>query len=131
MKTQCLVFNLRVQTQQVFPQQLTILGTVDFTQLGLYKALQDIGHAHGCVAFEIVYMSAQEQLQQLVESLAELPIRGAVVKELALLGIHEYRELYFKPYRVIYRQLPSGVYVYLIADGRRNMQSLLQRRLLG
>jgi toxin ParE1/3/4 len=72
-----------------------------------------------------------DQLQQLVESLVELPTRGAVVKELALLGIHEYRELYFKLYRVIYRQLPSGVYVYLIADGRRNMQSLLQRRLLG
>ncbi|KKO44287.1 plasmid stabilization protein [Arsukibacterium ikkense] len=71
-----------------------------------------------------------DQLQQLVTSLAELPTRGVVVKELATLGIHEYRELYFKPYRVIYRQLPSGVYVFLIADGRRNMQSLLQRRLL-
>lgn len=72
-----------------------------------------------------------DQLQQLIASLTELPTRGVVVKELATLGIHEYRELYFKPYRVIYRQLPSGVYVFLIADGRRNMQSLLQRRLLG
>ena len=51
-------------------------------------------------------------------------------KELAILGIHEYRELYFKPYRVIYREQASDVYVYLIVDGRRNMQSLLQRRLM-
>lgn len=72
-----------------------------------------------------------DQLQQLVTSLAEQPTRGVVVKELATLGIHEYRELYFKPYRIIYRQQASDVYVYLIADGRRNMQSLLQRRLLG
>ena len=36
----------------------------------------------------------------------------------------------FKPYRVIYRVLGNVVHVFLIADGRRDMQTLLQRRLL-
>jgi toxin ParE1/3/4 len=36
----------------------------------------------------------------------------------------------FKPYRVIYRIVEKRVLVYVIADGRRNMQTLLARRLL-
>jgi toxin ParE1/3/4 len=34
------------------------------------------------------------------------------------------------PYRVIYRVLGNVVHVFLIADGRRDMQTLLHRRLL-
>lgn len=36
-----------------------------------------------------------------------------------------------KPYRLIYRIVGEAIVVYLIADGRRDMQSLLARRLLG
>ncbi|MBA3017875.1 MAG: type II toxin-antitoxin system RelE/ParE family toxin, partial [Desulfobacteraceae bacterium] len=46
-------------------------------------------------------------------------------------GIRDYREIFFKPYRIIYRIDNENVYVYLIVDGRRDMQTLLQRRLLG
>ena len=63
-----------------------------------------------------------------------MPERGAWTKELLALGIREYRETYFKPYRVIYRVSQSDtrpmVYVYLIVDGRRDLQALLQRRML-
>ena len=51
-------------------------------------------------------------------------------KELLTLGIREYRQIFFKPYRIIYRVMEKNVYVLLIVDGRRDMQSLLQRRLL-
>jgi toxin ParE1/3/4 len=47
------------------------------------------------------------------------------------LGIKEYPQTFFKPYRVIYRVAGSQVIIYLIADGRRDMQSVLARRLLG
>ena len=46
------------------------------------------------------------------------------------LGVREYREIFFKPYRIIYRVINKNVYVLLIADGRRDMQTLLQRRLI-
>ena len=62
--------------------------------------------------------------------LYELPERGVYPKELLDLGIRDYREIFFKPYRIIYRLHGERVDVYLIADGRRDMQSLLQRRLL-
>jgi toxin ParE1/3/4 len=61
--------------------------------------------------------------------LSNLPDRGAWPKELSALGIREYREVFFKPYRIVYRVLGETVYVLLITDGRRAMQTLLQRRL--
>lgn len=63
-------------------------------------------------------------------SLSESPDRGAHPKELLALGIHDYRDIFFKPYRVIYRVMGNVVHVFLIVDGRRDMQTLLQRRLL-
>ena len=62
--------------------------------------------------------------------LENLPQRGNVPKELVRLGITEYREVHFKPYRIIYRIMERRGVVYCVIDGRRDMQSLLQRRLL-
>lgn len=72
-----------------------------------------------------------DQLQEVVDSLATHPERGNYPKELAALGIKEFRQTTFKPYRVIYRVFGSQVIIYLIVDGRRDMQSVLARRLLG
>ena len=72
-----------------------------------------------------------DQIERVIQSLSEFPYRGNYPRELLLLGIREYRETFFKPYRVIYRVIDEAVYIYLIADGRRDMQSLLARRLLG
>ncbi len=71
------------------------------------------------------------KIEEMVLNLTELPERGTYPKELSDLGVREYREVYFKPYRVIYRVLDKSIYVYVIADGRRDMQTLLGRRLLG
>ena len=70
------------------------------------------------------------RIEAALNKLADLPERGSYPRELSTLGIREYREVYFKPYRIIYRIIDNGVYVYLIADGRRDMQDLLSRRLL-
>ncbi len=72
-----------------------------------------------------------DRLLEVVESLTTFPERGSYPWELSALGIREYRQSHFKPYRVIYRIIEQKVYIHLIADGRRDMQSLLARRLLG
>jgi len=72
-----------------------------------------------------------DRLAEAVAGLAEFPERGSHPKELLELGIREYRQVFFKPYRLIYRVSGKTVHVHLIADGRRDMQSLLGRRLLG
>jgi len=72
-----------------------------------------------------------DQLMEVVDGLAHFPERGSYPKELAALGIKEYRQTAFKPYRVIYRVIGGQVVIYLIVDGRRDMQSALSRRFLG
>jgi toxin ParE1/3/4 len=72
-----------------------------------------------------------DQVAEVVESLAHFPERGSYPQELAALGIKEYRQTAFKPYRVIYRVSGDQVLIYLIADSRRDLQALLARRLLG
>ena len=69
-------------------------------------------------------------IEKVFGSLSEFPERGVYPKELLALGIRDYREIFFKPYRLIYRVAGDVVHVFLIADGRRDMQTLLQRRLL-
>lgn len=72
-----------------------------------------------------------ERLMEVVKTLSRFPERGSYPRELVALGIKEYRQAKFKPYRVIYRVTGSQVVIYLVVDGRRDMQSVLTRRLLG
>jgi toxin ParE1/3/4 len=71
------------------------------------------------------------RIVEIAEGLATTPSRGSRPKELRSLGDQEYRQVFFKPYRLIYRVIGQQVVIYLISDGRRDMQSLLARRLLG
>ena len=71
-----------------------------------------------------------DRVEATFQSLAEFPMRGRCPTELADLGILEYREVLVRPYRVIYQVGSENVVVLVIADGRRDMRTLLQRRLL-
>ena len=72
-----------------------------------------------------------DKLMDVAESLATFPEHGSHPPELLALGIREYRQSFFKPYRNIYRVVGKQAIIYVITDGRRDMKSLLARRLLG
>jgi toxin ParE1/3/4 len=72
-----------------------------------------------------------DRLEELISGLSRLPRRGKVPPELERLGIAEYRQLAAAPWRIVYRVDGAAVQVMLIADGRRDLQSLLLRRLIG
>ena len=92
------------------------------------EAIHDYISEFDCVANANYVL---DKLMDVVENMSRFPERGSYPKELVALGIKEYRQASFKPYRVIYRVSGSQVIIYLIADGRRHMQSVLARRLLG
>ncbi len=71
-----------------------------------------------------------DQIEKAFSSLSESPERGTYPKELLAVGLREYREVFFKLYRIIYRIMDEKVYVMVIADDRRDMQALFQRLLL-
>jgi len=96
-------------------------------------AVRDIEELYQYIARHDAPGKAQNvltKIEKTFNSLSKTPERGVRPKELLALGIHEYREVFFKPYRLIYRIIGDRVYILLIVDGRRDMQSLLQRRLL-
>ncbi|MBX9944378.1 MAG: type II toxin-antitoxin system RelE/ParE family toxin [Reyranella sp.] len=71
------------------------------------------------------------KIEQTFATRAAFPNRGAHPKELLDYGNRDFREIFFKPYRIVYRVLSKEIVVVLIADGRRDMRTLLTRRLLG
>ncbi len=97
-------------------------------------AERDIGEIYLYIAEHDSRGNADHVLERLVQATDRLrtaPDRGSYVNELRNLGISEYRQILFKPYRLIYRVHAGQVVVYVGADGRRDMGSLLARRLLG
>jgi toxin ParE1/3/4 len=71
-----------------------------------------------------------DRIEQVLADLANFPDRGSHPRELLALGIREYRQVVLRPYRMIYRVSTPNALVYLIADDRRDMQTLLTERLI-
>jgi toxin ParE1/3/4 len=96
-------------------------------------AEHDLAAIHRHLADSSGVAAAERLLDRLLEvskGLSQSPDRGSYPQELLHLGIKEYRQVLFKPWRLIYRVTGQQVVIYLIVDGRRDLQSLLARRLL-
>ena len=100
---------------------LTEDATRDLEDLYAYLELHDVPGKADYVL---------DQIEKAFTRLSENPERGVYPKELLAVGPRGSREMYGEPYRIVYRVMAENVYVMLIADGRRDMQTLLQRRLL-
>ena len=111
-----------------------VAASANYEVLLTQGAEQDLESIHDYIAeFDCVANANTllDALMDVVDGLSRFPERGSHPKELAALGIKEFRQTFFKPYRAIYRIAGDQVIIYLIADGRRDMQSILARRLLG
>lgn len=99
-------------------------------------AEQDLDDIVAFVAHHDGPVRASDLLDRLLvtaQTLGTAPQRGSVPRELLSLGIREYRQTMLNPYRLIYtvQDAPrAAVFIVVIADGRRDMASVLQRRLL-
>ena len=71
-----------------------------------------------------------ERIKESILKLEVSPGRGRVVPELRDIGVSEYREVFFKPYRILYFVSEKRVYVHCIFDGRRDVEHVLSRRFL-
>jgi len=97
------------------------------------QAMTDLEEIHGYIRAHDGVARADRTLQAIqdrIAGLASLPERGNVTRELADLGVTAFREIHYKPYRVIYRTVGATVFIDAVLDGRRDMRSLLQHRLL-
>ncbi len=72
----------------------------------------------------------RDHLTEALARLRDFPHRGTVPRELEALGITDYRQISSGVNRIVYRVMDDIVIVFIVADGRRDLQSLLERRLL-
>jgi toxin ParE1/3/4 len=71
-----------------------------------------------------------DNLQKTMTSLETMPAWGNHPPEMKRLGIFDFREIFFKPYRIVYEIRGKSVFIHAVIDGRRNCADLLQQRLL-
>jgi toxin ParE1/3/4 len=96
-------------------------------------AQRDLDDIHAYIASQDGLARADAVLDGLgavLAKLAKFPNRGEYPAELLALGMRQFRQVHYKPYRAIYQVTGSDIHVLVVADGRRDMQGLLQRRLL-
>ncbi|MDR3727893.1 MAG: type II toxin-antitoxin system RelE/ParE family toxin [Terracidiphilus sp.] len=105
-----------------FTVRFTVGAREDLRDLHAYIAKNDSQENADYVAREIV---------RAILTLRDFPGRGAHPPELLRLGSRSYRQIFFKPYRILYRIRANTVFIAVIADGRQNMAPLLARRLPG
>jgi toxin ParE1/3/4 len=70
------------------------------------------------------------RIEQTCNKFSKLPDRSHLPPELERIGILNYKEIHFKPYRIIYQIIENNVYIHCILDGRRDLSQLLQERLI-
>lgn len=105
-----------------FNVRFTIAARSDLREIHAYIAQNDSLENADYVAREIVRSAL---------ALREFPQRGAHPPEMLAKGNRSYRQIFFKPYRIVYRIRVNTVFIAVVADGRRNMALLLGRRLPG
>ncbi len=97
------------------------------------EAERDIFDIYDYIAKKDTLQNAEyvlDNLESLILSLEETQERGHYPLELSIQGIKEFKEVIFNPYRAIYEITGSKVIVHLCVDGRRDMKTLLERRLI-
>jgi len=94
---------------------------------------EDLFEIYRFVYFNDSEEKTEKQFSKLYEkclTLQQHPKRGHIPPELELLGIADFLELISKPYRIIFQIVKKEVFAHCVLDSRRDMQRLLQERLL-
>lgn len=70
------------------------------------------------------------RIKESILKLETLPSSGRIVPELKTVGVKDFREVSFKPYRIVYFVSEKRVFVHCIFDGRRDVEDVLSARFL-
>jgi toxin ParE1/3/4 len=97
------------------------------------RVLQDVEEILEYVAARDSHEASERLASRILgraASLASHHRRCRIVPELRNLGVNEYRELIFAPYRLFYTVRKGAVWVVGVLDGRRDLQEILISRYL-
>jgi toxin ParE1/3/4 len=108
-------------TQELFAVEITDSAFGDLDEIREYLMSREAAAAADAFIDSVLQRTA---------NLDTFPMRGSVPRELEGLGRDDVRQIVMPPYRIIYTVADRLVTVQLVADGRRDMRTLLSNRLL-
>jgi toxin ParE1/3/4 len=79
---------------------------------------------------QATWLKTYSKLKESIRNLATFPLLGAVPPELESLNLNQYRQIVSGMNRVIYEPRADAVYIYMIVDTRRDLETLLMQRLM-
>lgn len=80
----------------------------------------------GKEAWQVSY----SRIQEAVGTMQTFPLRGKIPEELGRLNLTQYRQVISGMNRIIYEVRQETVYIRTVCDTRKDMKSLLTKRLL-
>jgi toxin ParE1/3/4 len=79
---------------------------------------------------QATWLKTYSKLKESIRNLATFPLLGAVPPELESLNLNQYRQIISGMNRVVYEPRADAVYIYMIVDTRRDLETLLMQRLM-
>lgn len=79
---------------------------------------------------KVTWSASYAKIKASVTNLQSFPLMGKVPEELESLNLTQYRQIISGMNRIIYEVRQQTIYIHIVCDTRKDMQSLLTRRLL-
>ncbi|HHL4078228.1 MULTISPECIES: type II toxin-antitoxin system RelE/ParE family toxin [Burkholderia] len=76
------------------------------------------------------WQASYGQIKDAIASLRAFPAQGRIPDELAHINLSQYREVVAGMNRIIYDVRGDTIHVHIVCDTRRDLKSLLMRRLM-
>jgi plasmid stabilization system protein ParE len=76
------------------------------------------------------WQQTYDSLKQALRRIETQPYAGSMPEEIERLSLSQYRQVVCGMNRIIYEVRDKTIYVHIIADTRKNLQSLLLKRLI-
>lgn len=77
------------------------------------------------------WLASYNKIKESISTIQAFPLRGSIPEELENLNLTAYRQVISGMNRIIYQIRQDAIYIHIICDTRKSMESLLARRLLG
>lgn len=77
-----------------------------------------------------VWLESFGEIKMVIDHLKTFPFSGVIPDELESINLAQFRQVMSGKNRIVYEVRQNVIFVHLIADSRRDMQTLLTRRLL-
>jgi plasmid stabilization system protein ParE len=106
---------------------------MSFQVVFLASAEQDLKELKTYIIKEFgqkAWQTSYAKIKESVEVLKTFPMSGSLPGELERLGLTQYRQIISGMNRIIYEPRQTVIYIHIVADVRKDMRTLLTKRLL-